>query len=364
MDATPASQTWMIQSAPPADSQPVAAYVYSPTTPAVGQAVSFDASSATCADAPCTYSWADDGDDGAAGTQWPLGSGQTMTFTFQGTGVKNVRLVVTDADGDTNSTMKVINVVAAAPPADTTAPNTTISSGPNGATANGTTTNDSTPTFAFTATESGSTFQCQADSGPWSSCASPWTTGTLSNGAHSVAVRATDAAGNTDASAATRSFTVATAAPSQTLIGNSTVQSAANSNTAGTAEAFRTNATASGSAISMSVYVAAGNTASTLVVGIYSNANGHPGALLTKGARSALIAGAWNTVTVPATSLSNGKTYWVGLLGTGGTLTFRGGAAGGCRSEGSSSSSLTTLPATWQTGAVWGSCAPSAYATS
>jgi PKD domain-containing protein/Big-like domain-containing protein len=364
MDATPASQTWMIQSAPPADSQPVAAYVYSPTTPAAGQAVSFDASSATCADAPCTYSWADDGGDGAAGTQWPLGSGQTMTFTFQGTGVKNVRLVVTDADGDTNSTMKVINVVAAAPPADTTAPNTTMSSGPNGATTNATTTNDSTPTFAFTSTESGSTFQCQADSGSWSSCASPWTTSTLSDGAHSVAVRATDAAGNTDASPATRSFTVATATPSQTLIGNSTVQPAANSNTAGTAEAFRTNATASGSAISMSVYVAAGNTASTLVVGIYSNVSGHPGALLTKGARSALTAGTWNTVTVPATSLTSGKTYWVGLLGTGGTLTFRGGAAGGCRSEGSSSSSLTTLPATWQTGAVWGSCAPSAYATS
>ena len=50
--------------------------------------------------------WVDDGADGPAGDQWPLGSGKTMSFTFQGAGVKNVRVTVTDADGDTDSTMK------------------------------------------------------------------------------------------------------------------------------------------------------------------------------------------------------------------------------------------------------------------
>jgi hypothetical protein len=362
-DASPATKTWTVQSSstpPPTDHQPVAAYTNTPTAATTGQAVTFDASGTTCVDVPCTYSWVDDGPDGPAGDQWPLGSGKTMSFTFQGSGVKNVRLNVTDVDGDVATTMKAINVAAAGstpPPADTTAPNTTITSGPTG------TTTDNTPTFAFTASESGSTFQCQLDSGAWAACTSPWTTKALTDGMHGIAVRATDAAGNTDATAATQSFTVAAAAAPQTLIGNSTVQSGGDSNTAGTAEAFRTTASASGSARTMAVYVATANTAPTMVVGIYSDANGHPGTLLTKGTRSAPTAGAWNTVTVPAASLTNGRTYWVALLGTGGTLQFRSGPAG-CRSEGSQSSSLTTLPSTWATGATWGTCPPSAYATS
>ena len=102
-DSTPATQTWTIQSAP-ADHQPVAAYTDTPASPAIGQPVSFDAAGATCDDAPCTYTWEDDGGDGPAGDQWPLGSGKTMSFTFQEAGVKNVRVTVTDADGDTATT--------------------------------------------------------------------------------------------------------------------------------------------------------------------------------------------------------------------------------------------------------------------
>ena len=101
-----------------------------------------------------------------------------------------------------------------------------------------------------------------------------------------------------------------------------------------------------------------------MVVGIYGDANGHPRTLLTKGTRSGLTAGTWNTVTVPAASVTAGRTYWVGLLGTGGTLQFRADSPAGCRSEGSSSSTLTTLPSTWATGPTWGTCPPSAYATS
>jgi hypothetical protein len=101
-----------------------------------------------------------------------------------------------------------------------------------------------------------------------------------------------------------------------------------------------------------------------MVVGVYSDANGHPSTLLTKSTRSGLNAGTWNAVTVPAASVTAGRTYWVALLGTGGTLQFRAHSAAGCRSEGSGSSTLTTLPSTWATGAAWGTCAPSAYATS
>ena len=100
--------------------------------------------------------------------------------------------------------------VTAPPPSDTTPPDTTITSGPSG------TTRDNTPTYAFTSTEAG-TFACRVDSGAWSACTSPWTTAALSDGAHTVAVRATDAAGNTDASPATRSLTVDTTAPTTTI---------------------------------------------------------------------------------------------------------------------------------------------------
>ena len=48
-------------------------------------------------------------------------------------------------------------------------------------------------------------------------CTSPWTTAALADGGHSFSVRARDAAGNTDASPATRSFTVDTAAPHTTI---------------------------------------------------------------------------------------------------------------------------------------------------
>ncbi len=90
---------------------------------------------------------------------------------------------------------------------DAVAPNTTITSGPS---ANSL---DTTPTFTFTSSKAGSTFQCKVDAGAYASCASPRTTAALGYGAHTFTVRATDASGNTDASPATRSFTVAKPTP-------------------------------------------------------------------------------------------------------------------------------------------------------
>ena len=95
---------------PSTDHQPVAAFVHSPTAPVTGDAVTFDASSSTCADTPCTYAWVDDGNDGPAGGQWPLGSGRILTFTFQGAGIKYVRLTVTDADGDKATILEPVTV--------------------------------------------------------------------------------------------------------------------------------------------------------------------------------------------------------------------------------------------------------------
>ncbi len=85
---------------------------------------------------------------------------------------------------------------------DTTAPDTAIDSGPSGPTA------DSTPTFAFSSNEPGSTFECRLDGSPFSACSSPFTTRPLRETPHSFAVQATDPTGNTDPTPAIREFSV------------------------------------------------------------------------------------------------------------------------------------------------------------
>ena len=86
---------------------------------------------------------------------------------------------------------------------DTLAPETTITSGLVG------TTNDDTPTFFFSASESGSAFQCRLDGGGFDLCASPFTAPALANGPHTFEVRAIDPAGNADPSPASLAFAVA-----------------------------------------------------------------------------------------------------------------------------------------------------------
>jgi sugar lactone lactonase YvrE len=93
---------------------------------------------------------------------------------------------------------------------DTTGPQTTIGSGPSGAT------NNPSTAFSFSSSEPGSSFECRLDSDQpsgWQSCTSPKDYGSLADGSHSFQVRATDPVGNTDASPASRAFTIDTVAP-------------------------------------------------------------------------------------------------------------------------------------------------------
>ncbi|MGC1165817.1 MAG: hypothetical protein WA862_06905, partial [Solirubrobacterales bacterium] len=96
---------------------------------------------------------------------------------------------------------------ATVPPADTSAPETTILSGPE---ASGTAASAS---FAFSSSESGSSFGCKLDSGSWGACATPKAYSALAPGSHAFSVRASDAAGNVDATPATRTWTVEAVAP-------------------------------------------------------------------------------------------------------------------------------------------------------
>ncbi len=98
---------------------------------------------------------------------------------------------------------------------DSTPPDTTISSGPSGPTS------DSTPTFGFSSSQSGSTFECRFDSDAFAPCSGPGATHTpttaLTDGPHTFAVRAIDQAGNVDPTPATRSFSVDTQPPDTTI---------------------------------------------------------------------------------------------------------------------------------------------------
>ena len=91
--------------------------------------------------------------------------------------------------------------------ADNTPPNTTITGGPSGDT------NSTSATFTFVSSESSSRFQCSFDGATFSTCSSPKSYPTLTDGSHLFSVRAIDAAGNVDQTPAQRSFTVDTQAP-------------------------------------------------------------------------------------------------------------------------------------------------------
>lgn len=134
-------------------------------------------------------------------------------------GVTDAFTGTTDLDGDARST-EGNGVCPTVPdigadefvgtPVDCDPPETTIGSGPTG------TTSDNTPTFGLQSDEPGSTFECRLDGAAFAPCATPFTTAALTDGAHTLDVRATDPSGNTDPSPASRSFAVDTSVPPDT----------------------------------------------------------------------------------------------------------------------------------------------------
>ncbi len=160
----------------------------------------------------------------------------------------------------------------------------------------------------------------------------------------------------------------ATAASAKTtvvaLVGYSKLQADPDVNKAGSAEAFRYTSLASGTVNSLSLYVASSSSASSIVVGLYGDASGRPGALLTKATISSPIAGAWNTVHVPGVAVSAGSSYWLAALGLNGTLELLDVESGGGPAQSSRSSSLSTLPTSWTGGPIFENSPASFYASS
>ena len=143
----------------------------------------------------------------------------------------------------------------------------------------------------------------------------------------------------------------ANAAP---LLGNSTIAATLDSDSAGEAEAFRATAGTGGTATQMAVYLDASNAATKVILGVFTDANGHPGTLMTQGVINAPAKGTWNTLAIAPIALTSGRYYWLALLAPAGTGTVKyRDTAGGGRSETSSSGILSALPTTWTTGTTY-----------
>ena len=94
---------------------------------------------------------------------------------------------------------------------DTSAPDTTIDSGPSGTT-------NANVSFTFSASESPLLgFECKLDSAEWEACGASKSYSNLSEGSHTVEVRAVDAAGNPDPSPVSRTWTVDRTPPNTTI---------------------------------------------------------------------------------------------------------------------------------------------------
>ncbi|MBI2690792.1 MAG: hypothetical protein HYX29_02420 [Solirubrobacterales bacterium] len=187
-DPTPATRSWTVDTVPPslAITSPAEGFTF----PTSAVSISFTAeagSTTTC----------------QLNTEATASSCTSPRTYSLANGAYTVTVRATDAAGNVATAPRGFNVGA-----DVTPPDTTITSGPNGPV------NTTSASFAFTSSEAGSTFTCKLDAAAAVACTSPVSYSGLSQGAHTVTVTATDAAGNTDPSPATRSWTIDTSPPS------------------------------------------------------------------------------------------------------------------------------------------------------
>ena len=133
--------------------------------------------------------------------QWsPCSSPANYTGLTDGAHKFKVRAVGSNLAPDPTSEIYVWTI--ATPVVDTTPPDTIINSKPSDPSSS------SAATFTFSCDGGFCTFECQLDSGSWSSCSQQKTYQGLSAGTHQFSVRASDAAKNVDPTPATYSWTV------------------------------------------------------------------------------------------------------------------------------------------------------------
>ncbi len=202
VDATPASRTFSVDSVPP-----TLTIESGPSGPTTVKQPTFTFKSTGSTSLVCAI------DPETGGSEEPSWGPCTTSTSYvavaplpDGSYVFRVR--ASDAAGNRVTEDRSFRV-------DTVAPETTIDSGPTG------TTDDPKPSFGFSSSEPGSSFQCRFDSEAFRACSGPGGTetpaATLADGPHTFQARAIDPAGNVDLSPASRSFTVSTGGPQTTI---------------------------------------------------------------------------------------------------------------------------------------------------
>ncbi|HET7478984.1 MAG TPA: hypothetical protein VFJ72_05645 [Rubrobacteraceae bacterium] len=143
--------------------------------------------------------------DCGLGQGYTTSQSSSQAFCTAGDGnSQTVRGKIIDKDGGTTEYTRDVTIN------DITAPETTLdATGPSSIT------NSTSASFGFSS-EANATFQCSLDGAALSACTSPKSYTSLPNGSHTFRVAATDAAGNTDATPAARSWTVDTIKPTIT----------------------------------------------------------------------------------------------------------------------------------------------------
>jgi hypothetical protein len=198
-DPTPAESSWTVE--PPPDTTPPQTSIGSgppPTTTSTSASFHFS-SGETDSSFACRL----DSGTWAACTS-------PVDHAGLSTGPHSFQVRATDEAGNADDTPATWEWTVVAPnPDDTTAPQTSIGSGPP------ISTTSASATFEFASSETGSGFACRLDGGTWVGCASPTAYGGLAPGPHSFDVRATDQAGNTDDSPATWEWTIEASGPAQ-----------------------------------------------------------------------------------------------------------------------------------------------------
>jgi myo-inositol-hexaphosphate 3-phosphohydrolase len=139
---------------------------------------------------------------------------------------------------------------------DKTPPETTITSDPPASTS-------TSPSFAFSSTETGSTFQCRLDDASYASCTSPKGYTGLTSGPHTFSVKATDAAGNTDPTPETQSWTISSTETPGSGIVRESVSTAVNTTAASTLKIPRPAGVAAGDVLVGCVSLTGGTISAT-----------------------------------------------------------------------------------------------------
>jgi hypothetical protein len=128
------------------------------------------------------------------------------------------------------------------------------------------------------------------------------------------------------------------------LIGDDTIQTDRMALSGGQAAAYQYYASQSGLASVARVYVDAGSSTQTLRVALYSDLNGTPSSILSRGSASSVAPG-WVSVNISPVALLAGNRYWVALLNPlgSGVVNLRQSASGGSSLSGAQTS-LASFP--------------------